>query len=426
MSIKLLCTLIIFSLVLTSAPSFARKPTLSSLNYAISGLKRKNNILEKRLKTQRGRQEKQDLNFQDILKQQIQQNEQTKQQFQQDLDNLKQQLQTQNNKKLADDNLLYLLAALSTLALGLSVFSLLLVRRKPEPETLELTPRIEQTEVDIIKLSGQSAQHSHEVASLKATHGELFKGFSHKLNKLDNERKQSYERRQSVEKELGLLLQQPVAYEATEADRLVLSTMLEEENLNFEETLKAKSLVAEYQGQWRLAIVYWETLLAENENNTLALLHVGYSNYKLAENHRDDDYYLTNATNTYSKIMQLAPEYFEDINAYDDDENMGASELVNDPDKVIIYQQIEQLIMKADELKNYYSIYNLACQYAKEGKMEEAKDWLEQIALESNTLHCKHLRDDKDLKSIRDLPWFQRLMTESCEESFKKKTKHQD
>lgn len=417
MSIKLLCTLIIFSLVFTSAPSFARKPTLSSLNYAIKNLKKQNNILEKKLKTQRGRQEKQDLNFQEILQKQIQQNEQTTQQFQQTLENLKKQLQAQESKKSEDSSLLYLVSVLSILALGLALFSLFLARRKPPSETPTLTPRLEQSEADIIKLSGQSAQHNHAVESLKVTHGELFKGFSHKLNKLDNERKQSYERRQSIEKELRLLLQQPVSYEASEADRLVLNTMLEEENLNFEETLQAKSLVAEYQAQWRLAIVYWETLLAENESNTLALLHVGYSNYKLAENHRKDDYYLTNSSNTYNKIMQLAPEYFEDINAYDDDENMGASELVNDPDNVVIYQQIEQLIMKVDELKNYHSIYNLACQYAKEGKKEEAKDWLEQIALDSNTLHCKHLHEDKDkdLASIRDLPWFQHLMQASCE-----------
>ena len=413
--------MIVFSLIFNSSPSFARKPTLSSLNYAVNNLKKQNKVLAKKLKAQKILLGKKDLQFKEILENQSDLKNETEQQLQrlqQESEVLKQQqLMYENEKKAEQSNaLLYLLAILTALALGLSVFSLFLIRRKPAPETLKLMPRLEQTEADIIKLSGQAAQQHHSVDSLKVTHGDLLKGFSNKLNKLDSDRKQSYERRQAIEKELRYLLQQPVGYEALEADRLILSTMLEEDNLNFEETLQAKSLVAEYQDQWQLAIVYWETLLAENENNTLALLHVAYSNYKLAESHRQDEYYLASATNTYHKIMKSAPEYFEDINGYDDDENMGASELVNDPDKVIIYQQIEQLIMRVDELKNYYSIYNLACQYAKEGDTEAAKDWLEQISLDTNTLHCKHLREDKDLASIRDLPWFQHLIVDSCGE----------
>ena len=416
MSLKFFFTLVIFSLALNSTPSFARKPTLSSLNHAV-------NSLNKKLKSQKIRLEKQDASFKEVLQKQSDLKiaiETQLQSLQQQLETLKQQQLSYENKKQAkkDSALLYLLAILSASALGLSLFSLALLRRKPQPEAeaLQLTSRLEQTEDNIIKLSGQAAQQHHAVDSLKVTHGELLKNFSNKLSKLDNERKQSYERRQAVEKELKYLLQQPVEYEATEADRLVLSTMLEEGNINFDEILQAKSLLAEYQSQWQLAIVYWETLLAENENNTLALLHVGYANYKLAENHRQDEYYLVSATNTYHKIMQSAPEYFEDINGYDDDENMGASELVSDPEKVLIYQQIEQLIMKVDALKNYYSIYNLACEYAKEGNTEAAQDWLEQLTLDSNPLHCRHLREEKDLDSIRDLPWFQHLIRESCEQ----------
>jgi len=312
--------------------------------------------------------------------------------------------------------LLYLLSALSAFALGLSLLSLFLLQRKFRPQTDEMVERVEGVESGLAKLSGQSVHHSHELSTLVETHGELFKGFSKKLNKLDSERKLSHERRKAVEKELQLLLAKPVTYEPDDADGLLLNTLLEEDNLNFEETLQAKALASEYKAEWQLAIVYWETLLAENKNNLQALLHIAYGNYKLAEKYRKDDIYIEKASATYNQIMLLAPEYFEDIYAYDTDENMGASELVNDPDKVFIYQQIEQLVLKVDELKNYQSIYNLACQYAKEGNEQDARTWLEQITVDKESLHCKHLSEDEDLDSLRELPWFQRLLQEACEE----------
>lgn len=413
MIIKFIVLLIAFSLLFSSPVSFAKKPTVSSLNYAIQLVKRQNTLLKRELKAYELTLKNQDVVLQNILQQQAESKVQNDQKIQQ----LQRQLISLQEKKPVkeDNNLLYWLSALSAFAFALSLLSLFLLLKKQQPKTELLRSHIKQTEADINKLSGQTAQQHHEIDALKVTHNELFKGFSEKLNKLDYDRKQSYERRQAVEKELQTLLHFPITHEATEADRLVVNTMLEEGNLNFEETLQAKSLFAEYQNQWQLAIVYWETLLAENKDNTLALLHVAYGNYKLAEKNRKDEYYLIKATDTYSDIMRSAPEYFEDINAYDDDENMGASELVNNPDKVLIYQQIEKLVMQVDELKNYYSIYNLACQYAKEGDRESAKDWLEQISANAHTLHCKHLQEEQDLETIRALPWFKDLIDEACE-----------
>ncbi len=413
MIIKFIVSLIVFSLLFSSPVSFAKRPTVSSLSYAIQLIKRQNTLLKRELKAYEQTLKNQDATLQNILQQQAEsktQNDQKIQQLQQQLVSLQEKIPAKK-----DNNLLYWLSALSPFAFALSLLSLFLLLRKQQPKTEQLRSRIKQTEADINKLSGQTAQQHHEIDSLKVTHNELFKGFSEKLNKLDYNRKQSYERRQAVEKELQTLLHFPITYEATEADRLVVNTMLEEGNLNFEETLQAKSLFAEYQDQWQLAIIYWETLLAENKDNTLALLHIAYGNYKLAEKNRKDEDYLRKATDTYSDIMRSAPEYFEDINAYDDDENMGASELVNDPDKVLIYQQIEKLVMQVDELKNYYSIYNLACQYAKEGDRESAKDWLEQISANAHALHCKHLQEEQDLETVRALPWFKDLIDEACE-----------
>jgi len=412
MRIKHLITLLVISFFFSSSQAFARKPTVSSLNYAINKLKKENTYLNKQLRVQKVTLEKQGLSLNAILEKQALLNEQTDQQMEQlrfELNGLK-----SKEEPKQDNSLLYLLSALTAFALGLALLSLLLQRRN-RPRTDKINTRIESVESGMSKLSGQSVHHAHELSTLVATHGELFKGFGAKLSKLDSERKLSHERRKAVEKELKVLLANPVTYEATDADGLLINTLIEEDNLNFEEILQAKSLGAEYKGQWLLAIVYWETLLAENKNNTLALLHIAYGNYKLAERHRKDEIYLEKASATYHQIMQLAPEYFEDIYAYDSDENMGASELVNDPDKVFIYQQIEQLVLKVDELKNYQSIYDLACQYAKEGSVQDAQTWLEQIAVDSGSLHCQHLLEDKDLDALRELPWFQRLLREACE-----------
>ena len=414
MRIKYFCVLIAISLFFTSSQAFARKPTVSSLNYAINKLKKKNVSLNQQIKAQKVALEKQGLAFNEMLEKQVllkRQIDQKIQQLQFEINRLKAK---EESKK--DNNLLYLLSALSAFALGLSLLSLLLLQRKFRPQTDKMVERIDGVESGLAKLSGQSVHHAHELSTLVATHGELFKGFSTKLNRLDSERKLSHKRRQAVEKELKTLLANPVSYEATDADGLLLNTLIEEDNLNFEEILQAKSLASEYKGEWQLAIIYWETLLAENKNNMQALLHIAYANYKLAEKYRKDEIYSEKASATYNQIMLLAPEYFEDIYAYDSDENMGASELVNDPDKVFIYQQIEQLVLKVDELKNYQSILNLACQYAKEGDEENAKVWLEQIAVDEGALHCKHLSEEEELDSLRELPWFQRLLKEACEE----------
>ena len=412
MTFKLIASLIIFSLVFVSPASFAKRPTISSLNYAIKVIKRQNNALNTELNTYKLTLENQSVKLQDSLQQHAESKAQNDQKIQQ----LQQQLVTLQQKELEkkDNSFFYLLFAFSALALGLSLLSLFWLLKKYQPKIERLRSRVRETEADINKLSSQTAQQYHEIDSIKVTHSELFKGVSQKLSKLDYNRKQSYERRQAVEKELQTLLHFPITHQSSEADRLVLSTMLEEENLNFEETLQAKSLFAEYQDQWQLAVVYWETLLAENKENALALLHVAYGHYKLAEQNRKDEFYLTKATDTYSNIMRSAPEYFEDINGYDDDEKLGASELVNDLDKVLIYQQIEKLVLQVDALKNYYSIYNLACQYAKEGDIESAQDWLEQISANMHTQHCKHLQEEQDLEAIRGLPWFKDLIEEAC------------
>jgi hypothetical protein len=411
--VKFFSLLVLFSLFFSSSPLFAKKPTLSSLNYAINLIQRQNSGLKKELKSHQARLKEQHLRFQEVLQKQLEDNKQTQQtlqQVQQQLTTLKAQ---QSDKK--SKSVFYLFFILSAFALGLSALSLFILRRKHHPETQQLSARLEQIETDIVKLTGQTAQQYHEVDALKVTQEKRFKDVTKTLNTLDNHQKQSYERRQAVEKELKHLLQLPITHEATEADRLVLNTMLEEGNLNFEETLQAKSLVAEYQHQWQRAVIYWDTLLAENKHNTVALLHLAYGYYKLAELNRNNNDYLDKSMDNYNKIMTLAPEYFEDINGYDDDENMGASELVTDPDKVIIYQQIEKLVVQVDELKNYYAIYNLACQYAKEGNSQFAQDWLEQISLGTHTLHCKHLQKEEDLDSIRPFPWFQSLIKEACE-----------
>lgn len=406
-------TLIVFCIFFISSHAFAKKPSVSSLNYEVNSLKKQNTALNKTIVAQAALIEQQITEATQNLEKQSEINTTlmaSLQQLQSDVSVLKDKHVSEE-----DNRLLYLLLGLVTVAIGLSLYTVF-VKPKNNPENTQAAKRLDVLEASISKLSGQSVHHSHELSNLASTHGNLFKGFGDKLGKLDAERKLSYERRKAIEEELHSLLEKPITYEASESDRLLLNTLIEEDHLNFEETLQAKALAAEYGGRWQQGIVYWNTLLAENDNSTLALLHIGYSNYKLAEEQSQGEYYLEKATTAYNTIMTLAPEYFEDIYAYDD-ENAGADELVNDPQKVAIYQQIEQLVMKVNELRNYQSIYNLACQYAKEGKHNDAKNWLEQIALESYPPHCKHLKEDEALDSVRELPWFQHLLNDACEAS---------
>lgn len=209
-------------------------------------------------------------------------------------------------------------------------------------------------------------------------------------------------------------LRSPLEAGLSEQNRATIIELLDDGHLNFENTLRAKALIAEHDEQWSDAIQFWETVLVEKPENNEALLHIGYANYKLAANHRKDQTYLNKAVDTYHRIMSSAPEYFEDAYGFDD-QSVEPEEHQGNTEDFWIFQQVEGLIFKTDELKNYHSILNIACQYSADGQIDDARDCLEQVSPVFHASNYKQLQEDSDLDSVRSQEWFKKIMNDAAQ-----------
>lgn len=212
-----------------------------------------------------------------------------------------------------------------------------------------------------------------------------------------------------LEKQLRL----PLEAGLSEQNRATIVELLEDGHLNFENSLRAKALIAEHDEEWSDSLKYWETVLVERPENNEALLHIGFANYKLAANHRKDPTYLNKAVDTYHHIMSSAPEYFEDAYGFDD-QSIEPEDHEGNAEDFWIFQQVEGLIFKTDELKNYHSILNIACQYAADGQIKNARDCLEQVSPIYHASNCKQLQEDPDLEAVRDQKWFKKIVENAC------------
>lgn len=208
-------------------------------------------------------------------------------------------------------------------------------------------------------------------------------------------------------------LRSPLEAGLSEQNRATIIELLDDGHLSFDNTLRAKALIAEHDEEWLDAIQFWETVLVEKPENNEALLHIGFANFKLAANHRKDQTYLNKAVDTYHHIMSSAPEYFEDAYGFDD-QSVEPEEHVGNADDFWIFQQVEGLIFKTDELKNYHSILNIACQYSVDGQLDDARDCLEQVSPIYHASNCKQLQEDTDLDSVRDQEWFKKIVKDAC------------
>lgn len=212
-----------------------------------------------------------------------------------------------------------------------------------------------------------------------------------------------------LEKQLRL----PLEAGLSEQNRTTIKELIDDGHLSFENSLRAKALIAEHDEQWLNAMQYWETVLLEKPDNNEALLHIGFANYKLAANHRHDQTYLNQAVETYHRIMSAAPEYFEDAYGFDD-QSVEPEEHQGNAEDFWIFQQVEGLIFKTDELKNYHSILNIACQYLANDQIDDARDCLEQISPIYHASNCKQLQQDTALDAVRDQQWFKKIVAEAC------------
>jgi tetratricopeptide (TPR) repeat protein len=208
-------------------------------------------------------------------------------------------------------------------------------------------------------------------------------------------------------------LKSPLEQGIPELDVTTLKLLLNEGQLDFQDSLKAKALIAEHQQKWPHALQLWDTLLLETGDNNEALLHIGYSHYKQAADNSKNQHHLDKAVNIYDRIMISAPEYFEDAYGYDD-QTVGPEAINTNSEELWIYQQLEELIIKTDELRNYQSILNIACKYAAEGQLEDARDCLEQVSPVYHAASCKQLQKDTDLDAVRKLDWFQDIIKSAC------------
>ncbi|HHL19756.1 MAG TPA: hypothetical protein ENJ33_08470 [Thiothrix sp.] len=208
-------------------------------------------------------------------------------------------------------------------------------------------------------------------------------------------------------------LKSPLEQGIPELDITTLKSLLNEGHLDFQDALKAKALIAEHQQKWPHALQLWDTLLLETGDNNEALLHIGYAHYKQAADNSKNQHHLDKAVSIYDRIMVSAPEYFEDAYGYDD-QTVGPEAINTNSEELWIYQQLEELIIKTDELRNYQSILNIACKYAAEGQLEDARDCLEQVSSVYHAASCKQLQKDTDLDAIRKLDWFQDIIKEAC------------
>lgn len=245
---------------------------------------------------------------------------------------------------------------------------------------------------------------------------ELDKQRSQKEFNLLQDKFEYYQQRENIaEEQLEALLNHPVDYTLSSSEKDTLHTLIKENNLSFSSNLKARALEEEYSEAWQRAIDYWKTYIIDQGNDTEALLHIGYANYCLAISNSKDDYYINQAMNAFEKIMLAAPDYFDDMQGYDGEETLNEANNINEDGKEYnLYQQLETYLMKLDELRNYHSIYMLACNYANDGKVQDAQNCLEQIPPIFHAPHCKQLQKDSNLSVLRQFDWFNKLIDEAC------------
>lgn len=285
----------------------------------------------------------------------------------------------------------------------------------------------------------QTESLNEQILALKeSSHGEMLERDSlhHKVMEIEEsqhkDREDLYQQIKQVDEQLQRVefekknaqailndwLAHPVEHAEVELDSL--KQLARSSALPFVDTLKAKALLARYQGEWSKAIGYWDTVLMDEDSGEeetqvsrhTALLNLTYAHYKLAENRSKDDADLKKAVNLSEQIMTEASHYFDDAYGYDS-ENFLPDDIELTTEEMGLYPQVGRLVNKLDELKNYQSIYNLACVYSKDGQIDDARDCLEQIAKVYTAPNIQQLQEDEDLASVRDMDWFKSIVDQA-------------
>lgn len=336
-------------------------------------------------------------------------------------------IQAKSREASADLHItLYRTLVLFTLALLISALYLFSKKylpflRKHKALLKELDQRTEphQNEIDEVKQNTLLVLKDAKAIKQKITSAatESDERISHLEQDIENIHKAELLSKNQVSSNLATLdklLKKPLLQGLSEQDITTIQSLLEEGHLDFINSLKVKGLISEHNSNWHDAIKYWDTILLEKPKNNEALLHIGFSYFKLATMYRKKESYLNSAESSYDQIMVSSPEYFEDTYGFDD-QVVDPDHINTNPDELWLHQQVDSLIIKTDELRNYHAVLNIACEYSAVGNTEYARECLEQISSIYHASNYKQLQNDKDLESVRDQDWFKRIIKEASE-----------
>lgn len=239
----------------------------------------------------------------------------------------------------------------------------------------------------------------------------------------------------------------------TKSDLKAVNDVAKDDNAPIVERLRAKAIKATSEKQWDKSLQLWGIIAELPPHDSGAFFGMGIASQRLSEEKGDDTSLLINAKQYYDKHLQQHPE---DYRAYN---NLGsvcfnlakhkegkdlkisintaislfkqsieikpdnalalsnwggclveqAKQENNDERKQLLHEAIA-LFKRAETIQPGRGSYNLACVHALLEDFDECHIWLDK-ALELGKLPpCDHLREDKDLDSVRDQEWFKEIL----------------
>ena len=329
------------------------------------------------------------------------------------------------NKQLSEQvtRFMWLMFILATMLLGL-IWLILSFHKKYKSTLNALQERSDKINGSkqfqtnqIANLQKSISDQREQLRSLKQSSEESVSQTNKELSQLHHTFEAYQQQGSLADEQLEELLTNPVDYTLNPQEKEKLRSLITDNNLSFSGNLKARALAEEASQAWQRSIDFWETVLIESGKNSEAWLHIGYANYRLAIEDSRSNHFIERSMQAFEKIMLSDPDYFDDMQGYDGEETLNEANDFNKESKEYnLFQQLETFLMKLDELRNYQSIYMLACDYATDGKVNDAQNCLEQIPSVFHAPHCKQLQSDDNLSVLRQFDWFNELIEGACQE----------
>ena len=179
--------------------------------------------------------------------------------------------------------------------------------------------------------------------------------------------------------------------------------------------LVAMAWEARSRKEWEKAVVYWRILANLYPHSPDLLFNLGYSIYEEAKDKDKEEKVklLIEAMNSYREALRYNPLFFEALN------NWGI--VLFEISKIEKGKKREHLLDKAlkkckeaESIKVGSGSYNISCIFALKGEPEKSKRWLFKAKENDYLPSCKHLKQDSDLDSLREIEWFKDFLKEVC------------